>query len=87
MDEKYFCSSETTTYESVKKQGFRYAVVLKITNNIKVATKTIYQAASNYFRFSMSNVAVFIYDVIDNRIVERKEFESELDEIEKKHGL
>lgn len=87
MDEKFFCSSENPTYESVKNQGFRYAVVLKSKNNIRVATKTIYQAASNYFGFSMSNVSVFIYDVIDNRIVDPKEFESELDEIARKHGL
>lgn len=87
MDEKYFCSSENPTYESVKNQGFRYAIVQNPTNIIRVATKTIYQAASNYFGFSMSNVSVFIYDVIDNRIVEPKEFESELDEIARKHGL
>ena len=87
MDEKFFCSSENPTYESVKKQGFRYAVVLKSKNVIRVAAKTIYQAASNYFGFSMSNVSVFIYDVIDNRIVEPKEFEREVNEIAKKHGL
>ena len=87
MDEKFFCSSENPTYELVKKQGFRYAVVQNPTNIIRVATKTIYQAASNYFGFSMSNVSVFIYDVIDNRIVEPREFESELNEIARKHGL
>lgn len=87
MDEKDFCSSENPTYESVKKQGFRYAVVQNPTNIIRVATKTIYQAASNYFGFSMSNVSVFIYDMIDNRIVEPREFESELNEIAREHGL
>ena len=87
MDEKYFCSSENPTYESVKKQGFRYVVIQNPTNIIRAVAKTIYQAASNYFGFSMSNVSAFIYDVIDNRIVEPKEFESELNEIAKKHGL
>ena len=87
MDEKYFCSNESPTYESVKKQGFRYAVVQYPQNNIRVATKTNYQAVSNYFGFSMSNVSVFIYDVIDDRIVEVEELERELNEIEKKYGL
>ena len=87
MDEKYYCSNEKPSYESVKKQGFRYAVVHKSTNRIRVATKTIYQAASNYFGFSMSSVSVFIYDVIDNRVIEPREFENELNEIARKHGI
>lgn len=86
MDEKYY-SNENPSYKSVKKQGFRYAVVQKSTNKIRIATKTIYQAASNYFGFSMSSVSVFIYDVIDNRVIEPREFENELDEIARKHGL
>lgn len=86
IDEKYY-SNEKPSYESVKKQGFRYAIVQKPKNRIRVATKTIYQAASNYFGFFMSDVSVFIYDVVDNRIIEPKEFENEFNEIARKHGL
>ena len=64
-----------------KRRGYRYLIVQKKTNDVKIAHKELKEAVSDVFGFSMSNVSVGIYDIELDRYLEPNEYEEEMKKV------
>lgn len=83
IDPKY----DFTTIEKAKNSGCKYAVVEKRNDFVRFIHPELLEAVGDYFGCQMAENPVYIYDLHEDRKLEPKEFEREVDEVAKRHGL
>lgn len=65
----------------------RYSIRMKRTDVVRCECDTLQEVAMQCFGFSMSNTFVYVFDNIENRIVEHSEFKKETENVIDYHNL